>query len=607
MRYIDVQEEKAPVFRNIIYAFKTVWQADKWLPLGYTLEMTLDYFFDLFIQNILFLKVLLGIIEGESDFRYYVKYLALFVGISLFTKGASWFFAYLSHIAAKRAIKSINHHIFEKAASLDISCYENPEFYDVYQRASEVITKGYYDLFTDRFSVIAGSVLSLILVVITVASIDVSYLLFLAPVTVVFFIELVKSKYSYRRDLEMTRNNRVKAYVQRTMFLRDYSKDIRTSNIFLVLMSRFRGAVEANVLIYKKYGIGLFFYSVLSTLFSDFIPIIGTYAFAGWQFINTDKMNISGFSVVLSSVNSVRWAMGDLSECFSDVTEMALYFENLKKFYEYKSTVESGTLEVTEFESLEFKNVSFTYPSADTPSLSNISFKVNKGETLAVVGVNGAGKTTLVKLLLRFYDPDSGEILLNGINVKEYKIDSLRDLFATVFQDYKNFALSVFENVICSECSEEDKKRAKTALKKSGVWNKIEAMPKGGDTVLTKEFEKDGVGLSGGENQKLSVARLLAGDFQIAVLDEPSSALDPVAEYKMYENLLEATKEKTVLYISHRLSSAAFSDKVLVLSSGRIIEEGTHSQLMKNGGEYSRMFTLQAKSYKSGEGELYEA
>ena len=603
MRYIDVQEEKAPVLRNIFYALKTVWRADKWLPLGYTLEMTLDFFFDLFIQNVLFLKVLLGVIEGESSFIYYLKYLGLFALLSLATKGGSWYFAYRGHIAAKSALKNINHQIFAKASTLDIACYENPDFYDIYQRASEVVSKGYYDLFCDSFAMIAGSLLSLVLVVITVAAIDPYYLLFLAPVLLVVVIELLKSKYCYKRDLEMTHNNRVKAYVQRTVFLRDYAKDIRTSNIFLVLLQRYRGAVKANVMILKKYGVGLFLYSVVSTLFSDFLPIIGTYAFAGWQLIHTDRLSVSGFSVVLSSVNSVRWAMGDLSECFSDVSEMALYFENLKRFYAYEPTVTEGTLEAKAFETLEFRHVSFRYPDAPQNALTDVSFTLKKGETLAVVGVNGAGKSTLVKLLLRFYDPTEGEIYYNGVSLKEYRIESLRNSFATVFQDYKNFAVSVYENVMCRVCDGDDKVLARHALEQSGAWDKIATLPKDGDTVLTREFEKDGVGLSGGENQKVSAARLFAGDFEIAVLDEPSSALDPIAEHLMYENLMQATENKTVLYISHRLSSAAFSDRVLVLDGGQIAEQGTHETLMQQGGIYSRLFALQASSYQVKEVE----
>ena len=218
------------------------------------------------------------------------------------------------------------------------------------------------------------------------------------------------------------------------------------------------------------------------------------------------------------------------------------------------------------------------------------------------MGVNGAGKTTLVKLILRFYDVTDGEILYNGINIKEYNTESLRSRFATVFQDYKNFALSVNENVMCRECTEEDKAAAREALRKSGALEKTDALPDGADTVLTKEFDENGAGLSGGESQKTAVARMFARDFDIAILDEPSSALDPIAEYKMYENLISATESKTVIYISHRLSSAVLSDNIFVLKNGTVIESGSHNELMKNGGEYAEMFAVQAESYKKEEG-----
>ena len=289
---------------------------------------------------------------------------------------------------------------------------------------------------------------------------------------------------------------------------------------------------------------------------------------------------------------------------FDMVTQMAFYFQNLRDFFDYEPKIESGKEKCEEFRSLEFKNVYFRYPSAEKDTLHNVSFKINKGETVAIVGVNGAGKSTIVKLLLRFYDVTGGEILLNGKNIKEYDLASLRRSYGAVFQDYRNFAVSVFENIMCHECSDEEKKIAEKALVQSGIWDKISGLPKGGDTVITKEFEKDGIGLSGGENQKVSVARLFAKDFQFAVLDEPSSALDPIAEYKMYENLIEVTKDKTVMYISHRLSSAVLSDKIIVISGGKVIETGSHKELLETGGEYSRMFTLQASSYnKESEGE----
>ena len=314
-------------------------------------------------------------------------------------------------------------------------------------------------------------------------------------------------------------------------------------------------------------------------------------------------MTVSGFSVVVSSISTVREATLDIAEAFDEMTQMALYFQNLKDFFDFEPSIKDGNIQAGEFESLEFRNVTFRYPSAKKNTLENISFKINRGETVAVVGINGAGKSTAVKLMLRFYDVTDGEILYNGVNIKEYTLSSLRSSFATVFQDYKNFAISVYENVMCHECTDGDKQKAQTALKQAGVWKKTQSLPNGGDTVLTREFDEDGAGLSGGENQKVSTARLFASDYEIAILDEPSSALDPVAEYEMYENLIAATKGKTVIYISHRLSSAALSDRVLVIGDGKIIESGTHEELMESKGKYCEMFTLQASAYRREGGE----
>lgn len=605
MRWIKIDEEQmnVPVFRNVWYAVKLVWKADKKLLLGYLLQQTCKDVFALFIQNILFLKVLLEVISGNNDFTVYVKYLVLFFVISAVVKFLHWKGEKMEQFATKNVLKVLNNMVFEKANSLDVACYEDPVFYDKYQRATLVLTNSFFDLICYSVSSIFGGLISFVCVITTVSVVNPIYILFLLPVLLVFAIEMSKSRQVYKRDLKMTTNNRIKAYIQRTVFLRDFSKDMRTSNIFAVLMNRFEAAIKANIKILREYGVVLFVYSMVSSLFSDFIPIIGTYAYAGYEFVVKNTMTVSGFSVVLSAITSVRTATMDIAESFDDMTQMALYFQNLKEFFEYEPKVVSGDKKAGEFESIEFKNVSFKYPSANSYSLKNVSFKISKGETVAVVGVNGAGKSTLVKLLLRFYDATEGEVLYNGVNVKEYNLDSLRNAFATVFQDYKNFAISIFENVMCRACSDEDKKIAQKALEQSGVWDKISTFADGGDTVLTREFDENGAGLSGGENQKVSTARLFAKDFDVAILDEPSSALDPIAEYKMYENLIKITENKTVIYISHRLSSAVLSDRIIVLGGGTILETGTHSELMARGGAYADMFTLQASSYNGEEGD----
>ena len=579
---------------------------DKRLFLGYALNLTAERVFSLFLQNIFFLKVLLTSLEGGS-LEKYIENLVVFLAVSVLLKIFEWYGIYIKQAATKNVLKKLNNKIFEKATELDVSCYENPEFYDKYQRATTVLAHSYFDFVCACVASIFSGILSLALVIGTVSAIDPTYLLFLLPVTLTFLIELHKSKQLYKRDLEMTTNNRIKAYVQRTVFLKEYSKDMRTSNIFSVLMVRFKAAIDANVLILKKYGPVLFLYSMISTLFSEFIPVIGTYAFAAYQFVFQGTMTVSGFSVVLSSINSVRVATLDVTDSFDQLSQMAMYFQNLRDFFEYEPQILSGDKQVGKFESLEFKNVTFRYPSAKADSIKNVSFTIKKGETLALVGVNGAGKSTIVKLLLRFYDPTEGEILYNGVNIKEYDLTAYRESYGAVFQDYKNFAISVFENIMCHECSDEEKKKAEKALRQSGIWERINSMPSGGDTVLTREFEKDGVGLSGGESQKVSVARLFAKEFEIAILDEPSSALDPIAEYKMYENLIDITKDKTVIYISHRLSSAVLSDRIIVLGGGEVLQMGTHAQLMACDGQYKEMFTLQASSYNDRKaGDKYE-
>lgn len=596
------ENKDVPVVKNVLYAAKLLFKMDKsffiWALIGETAVLS----FGAFIQGVLFLKVLLGVIEGNGSFGEYVKYLIIFFAIAVVMEILSVTGDYVGLVGQKKIYKKINNMIFEKAAQVDVSCYEDPEFYDKYQRATAILTNGYFYMFVWNIMSVVGSFVSLLFVIGVVTSIDPKYLIFLLPICLVFAVEILKSKVVYERDIKMTSNNRMKSYIQRTVFLKDFSKDMRTSNIFSVLMKRFDAAIKDNIKILKKYGLSLFIFRMVSSFFGELIPVVGTYAFAGYQFAVEKSLNVSGFSVVLSSINSVRQSILNIAYSFSDLTQMALYFQNLREFFEYENKVVSGEKAAGEFESIEFKNVSFKYPGAKKYSLKNVSLKINKGETVAVVGINGAGKTTFVKLLLRFYDATEGEILYNGINVKEYDIDSLRNRFATVFQDYKTFALSVNENVICHECDDEDKKTAQQALIQSGVYDKIQTLPNKADTVLTREFDDDGAGLSGGESQKTAVARMFAKDFDVAILDEPSSALDPIAEYKMYENLISATQNKTVIYISHRLSSAVLSDIIYVLDSGTVLEAGSHNDLMKADGEYSKMFSLQASSYKAEEG-----
>ena len=603
-RWVPLHEDvKVPVVKNILYAAKIMYKSDKVIMPAAVFAQTSYFLIVNFFQAVLFLKVLLSLIEGNASFSYYVKILLAFVGLSMLNEVIVVGCDYLLNVSAKRVFKGLNNMIFKKASEVDVACYEDPVFYDSYKRATDILNSGFFLGYCLQFARVIANLLSLILIVGVVATIDKAYLIFLAPVSIVFVVEIIKSKLIYKKDLSMTSNNRIKAYAQRTVFLKDFSKDVRCSNIFGVMLRNYQRAVDDNVRIIKTYGKKLFFFSMTGSIFGELVPIVGTYALASYKFYNNAGADISGFSVVLSAINSVRTCAEDIARSFAELSNMALYFQNLRDFFEYEPKITSGGKQAGELESLEIKNVSFKYPHSEKYSLKNVNIKIEKGQTVALVGVNGAGKSTLVKLLLRFYDPTEGEILYNGVNIKEYDVLSLRSKIATVFQDYKTFALSVAENVMCRECDENDKIQAEQMLRRSGAWDKIATLEDGVDTVLTREFDDNGAGLSGGENQKLAVARMFAKDFELAILDEPSSALDPIAEYKMYENLIAATENKTVIYISHRLSSAVLSDKIFVLDGGTVSESGSHAELMARGGKYSKMFTLQASSYNREDGD----
>jgi ATP-binding cassette subfamily B protein len=241
---------------------------------------------------------------------------------------------------------------------------------------------------------------------------------------------------------------------------------------------------------------------------------------------------------------------------------------------------------------IKLVNVSFTYNGFTEPTLKNINFEIKPKEKVAIVGDNGAGKSTLIKLIMRLYDATEGSIYLDGINIKEYEVKPYRDSFATVFQDFQIFAAKLSENVMMD------------IVKDSDFLGKLENLPQDIDTPLTREFYDSGVMLSGGEAQKIAIARVFAKKSATVILDEPSSALDPISEYNMNISLMEAVKDKTVIFISHRLSTTRLADRIFMLANGEIIEEGSHEDLMKLNGKYAEMFNLQAEKYSMDEQEV---
>jgi len=599
---LSKQKEKNSSLKNILYALKTVHKYAPLLITSFVLVQTAHWFFTGFIQEILFLKLLLQLIEEGGSFEQYSLLVLLFAFAGLLAKGTDCLTDYFVCTRIKHFYKNLNDRIFRKAIQVDMACFENPEFYDKYKRATEIITNEHYSEFCYNFAnVFAGGITGIFLVV-YVVSIDPRLLLILLFSVAVVIAGAIKGKLDVKKDKEMTSHKRSKEYVKRTVFLKDFAKDMRTSSIYDVMHNRFKTAVENNRAIIKKYGVKMMLLELIGGFFGRALPVVSAYGYAAYRFVIKHNLAVSDFSVIVTAVSNLKDVLNDLSDAITNIRKEAEYFGNLREFMEYKSKVIGGTKIADSFESLEFKDVHFTYPGAKKPSLKGLSFKIEKGETIAVVGKNGAGKTTFVKLMLRFYEPDSGIILYNGTDIMEYDITSLRERLATVFQDYKVFALTVNENVLCRETeNNSDSNIVDGALKSAGIYDRIMSLPEQKETVFTREFDEKGTGLSGGEQQKLCAARMFAKQFDFALLDEPSSALDPIAEYKMYESLIKATADKTVIYISHRLSSAVLSDKVYVFDDGKVSECGTHEQLMADGKGYCEMFTLQASNYKDAE------
>ncbi len=267
------------------------------------------------------------------------------------------------------------------------------------------------------------------------------------------------------------------------------------------------------------------------------------------------------------------------------------------KILEAESTAVYGSREpdIKNGFEIEFKNVSFKYPKSEEYALRNINFKIKRGEKLAVVGRNGSGKTTFIKLLCRLYDPDEGEILINDTNIKEYSRESLNALYSVVFQDYKIFSLTVADNVCAS--AEYDREKLYSSLEKANIKARTETMPHKENTYLYKDLEKSGVEISGGEAQKLALARALYKDSPIVILDEPTAALDPIAENEIYSRFNSFVENKTAIYISHRLSSCAFCDRIAVFDNSRLIDVGTHGELLAKDGVYAKLWNAQAAYY----------
>ncbi|WP_415278797.1 ABC transporter ATP-binding protein [Clostridium perfringens] len=441
----------------------------------------------------------------------------------------------------------------------------------------------------------------------------ISIVLFLSPWILLFLIINVLisyaltmrvKKYEYSQKEKAADKDRRTFYVFDTMYDFAYGKDIRIydlKNILIDKFKKFRGErIDISRDVQGK-QLKVKIVDVILLVIREFV----VYGYLIYNVLFTG-MSIGDFTMYFSTINGFGdWMKGILDD-LANIKAQNMYLDDMREFLEIKSENKEKTRDIpidSSYE-IEFKNVSFKYPKTDKYIYKNLSLKIKKGQRLAIVGINGAGKTTFVKLLCRLYEPTSGEILINGVNIKDFSKEEYYKILSVVFQDIKTFAFTVAENVSLENLEEVDREKVLHCIEKAGVGDKINSLQKGIDTSLLKILDGEGVELSGGENQKLALARALYKNGKIVILDEPTSALDAVAEYNIYKGFDELIGDKTAIYISHRLASTKFCDVIAFFENGEIVEYGTHEELLKKNGKYSDMFNIQAQYYKEESGAL---
>ena len=586
--------------KNNFYALSLVWKMCPRQVIHRAISKFLYYVGWLFYSAFFMRYVINALQEGKT-----FQAIMIFVGITVavFTS-MSLYNSYILGTVAPTADTEVNKKLykklFTKSRNVELECFENSDFYDKYTLAMKNADTRMIETVDTFFGLVFGFIASICAFVFMFKVDKLSIAFLLLPVIGNFYLRRLNSKVEYQRNKEMAPHNRRIDYINRIMYLKDYAKEIRLTNIFNLLKRQYTDAITGVADVTKKFVFKSAFFHWFYVMFTFTFIFEGLLIYGAYRTLVSNTMQLPQLAVLTSMMVSTTWILIGFTDSVTACFKNGLFVDYLRTFLEYKEKIPEdydGIDPGTTINSIEFRNVSFSYK--DIPVLNNLNMKFDGGKTYALVGHNGAGKSTIIKLLLRFYDPTEGEILLNGRNIKDFNLQKYRTLFATAFQDNRMFSMTVADNVTLGEkIPEEDRDKVVTeALQLSGVYEKVMSLPQGINTTLTREFDDNGTVLSGGEFQKIVVARAFARQCPIKVFDEPSSALDPIAEYKLFDNILKACRENTLLFISHRLSSVQNADHVFLQEKGEVREEGTHRELMEKHGLYADMYQKQAENY----------
>ncbi|MBD5117488.1 MAG: ABC transporter ATP-binding protein [Ruminococcaceae bacterium] len=499
-----------------------------------------------------------------------------------------------------------------KVLSMNYQMLEQPDILDMSSKAMQATggnTNGVEGMMHQMRNM-GTNIVTLIVTLTTIVVLDWKLILILTAIAVVQFIFF---HHTVKRDKKevwdaLAGTWRKIDYMEQTLQSFDYAKDIRLFGMKKWLSGKQHEIIneKQSKMIHSRnlWMINSGVAHSLSLILTAVIHGVLIYSFLG------DSISIGDFTLYVGLAMAFTSALVDMFNSFGTFKQCSLQVDDFRSFIDLPVEDETDCIPIPKADKyvFTFKNVSFKYSGQEKYALKNLNLTLEAGKRLAVVGLNGAGKTTFIKLLLRLYDVTEGEILLNGINVNRFKRAEYFELFSPVFQNVEIFAFPMAENVSMKRPSETDKELCRDYLEKAGLKEKLDSLENGVETELLKVIYENGVDLSGGEKQKLALARALYKDAPIIVLDEPTAALDPLAEYKLYKSFDDIIGNKSAVYISHRLSSTRFCDNIAMFKAGEMVEEGTHEELLAKGGAYAEMFEIQAQYYKNennGNSDVY--
>ena len=604
--------ELASSFRNIPRLFSLVYRTDKpcliymiletvcFAALPYPTIFLVKYSFDLLEKSTL------G--GGAYDSSVFARYAVICVSLILTQFAiamAKSLFNSLRPARTAYVTGKLYNDFHRKSMELDYELLAEKEIQELQSLVGRFLQYNFRNTiwnFVSLFSSLAAFIVSCALI----SGINIFLILIVIAGTILSaFVSSRFAKAKANINDEITKNDRYIKYFDNVIVSDEYAKDIRIFEMSAPISGRLDSYYRKKLALEKKKKLLENIHGCMNNGCSYLIELV-IYAFLGY-FVLSDGMSIGTLSLLLGNIAIFRSYLEKILDVLVGYSETAKYVDYYNDFMSLKSKFrltgnKPFTLTAKDDFEVEFRNVSFRYPGQETFALENFNIRIKSGEKLSVVGENGSGKSTFVKLLMRLYDPTAGEILINGTDIREFDYEQYISIFAPIFQDYKLFAFTVAENISsfeeCESCAVSE------AGKKSGIDKRISELPNGYGTYISKRFDDLGVDFSGGEEQKTAIARAyFRRDSLITILDEPTSALDPKAEYELYRQFNDYIGSRTALFISHRLSSSKYCDRIVVIKDKKVCESGTHEELMRRGGYYCELFNMQASYYDETAGK----